>query len=86
MVWILLRSESPAPQAGAPGERAVPVQPCDELLRTDGAPRAQCRAFRQRLEAQSTQSLAHKRPEADTLFHTPALPLRSTARPRAPNG
>ena len=47
----------------------MPVRPYDEMLLTDGAPRAHCRSFWQWLEGQDPQVLAHKRMEADTLFH-----------------
>ena len=47
----------------------MPVRPYDEMLLTDGVPRAHCRSFWQWLEGQDPQVLAHKRMEADTLFH-----------------
>ena len=47
----------------------MPVRPYDEMLLTDGGPREHCQGFWQWLEGQPPHLLAHKRAEADTLFH-----------------
>ncbi len=47
----------------------MPAGPYDEMLLTEGAPRPHCREFWRWLKGQPSQILAHKRTEADTLFH-----------------
>jgi uncharacterized circularly permuted ATP-grasp superfamily protein len=41
----------------------------DEMLDAEGAPRAHCRHYWNWLEEQPDERLAHKRAEADALFH-----------------